>query len=78
MFVAERDSYPNLVKDYGNHPVSTDGGIWYPQTCEFLKMDHHIHSSLEKSLIERKICNKSKIKPKFLMTISHVENKTAN
>ena len=45
----------NLVKDYGNHPVSTDGGIWYPQACEFLQMDHHIHSSLEKSLIERKM-----------------------
>ena len=37
----------------GKHPVSTDGGTWYPQTCKFLKLDHHIHSSLEKSLIER-------------------------
>lgn len=54
MFVAER-FLSNLVKDYGNHPVSTDGGTWYPQACEFLQMDHHIHSSLEKSLIERKI-----------------------
>ena len=54
MFVAER-FLSNLVKDYGNHPVSTDGGTWYPQACEFLKMDHHIHSSLEKSLIERKM-----------------------
>ena len=54
MFVAER-FLSGLVKDYGNHPVSTDGGTWYPQACEFLQMDHHIHSSLEKSLIERKI-----------------------
>ena len=54
MFVAER-FLSNLVKDYGNHPVSTDGGTWYPLACEFLQMDHHIHSSLEKSLIERKI-----------------------
>jgi putative transposase len=54
MFVAER-FLSNLVKDYGNHPVSTDGGTWYPQACEFLQMNHHIHSSLEKSLIERKI-----------------------
>ena len=53
-FVAER-FLSNLVKDYGNHPVSTDGGTWYPQACEFLQMDHHIHSSLEKSLIERKM-----------------------
>ncbi|MGI0000553.1 MAG: DDE-type integrase/transposase/recombinase [Nitrososphaeraceae archaeon] len=54
MFVAER-FLSNLVNDYGNHPVSTDGGTWYPQACEFLQMDHHIHSSLEKSLIERKM-----------------------
>ncbi len=58
MFVAER-FLSNLVKDYGNHPVSTtDGGTWYPQACEFLKMDHHIHSFFnkeEKSLIERKM-----------------------
>jgi putative transposase len=44
-----------LIKDYGKHPVSTDGGTWYPQSCEFLKLDHHIHSSWEKSLIERTI-----------------------
>jgi putative transposase len=54
MFVAER-FLSGLVKDYGNHPVSTDGGTWYPQACQFLKLDHHIHSPLEKSLIERRI-----------------------
>ena len=52
MFVAER-FLSGLVKDYGKHPVSTDGGTWYPQACEFLTLDHHIHSSWEKSLIER-------------------------
>ncbi len=52
MFVAER-FLSGLVKDYGKYPVSTDDGTWYPQACEFLKIDHHIHSSLEKSLIER-------------------------
>ena len=52
MFVAER-FLSGLVKDYGKHPVSTDGGTWYPQVCEFLTLDHHIHSSWEKSLIER-------------------------
>ena len=24
-----------------------------PQACQFLKLDHHIHSSYEKSIIER-------------------------
>ena len=52
MFVAERFIL-NLVKRYGEHPVSTDGGTWYPQACRFLKLKHHIHSSFEKSIIER-------------------------
>jgi putative transposase len=26
-----------LVRVYGKHPVSADGGTWYPQGCEFLK-----------------------------------------
>ena len=52
MLVAER-FLSGLVKEHGNHPVSTDGGTWYPQACRFLNLDHHIHSHLEKSLIER-------------------------
>jgi putative transposase len=52
MFVAER-FISGLVNAYGKHPASTDGGTWYPQACRFLKLDHHIHSPLEKSLMER-------------------------
>ncbi len=53
MFVAEC-LLSNIVEEYGEHPVSTDGGTWYPlQACKFLKLDHHIHSSFEKSIIER-------------------------
>ena len=53
MFVAEK-FISNLIKIYGKHPiVSTDGGTWYPQACEFLKLEHHLHSSFEKSIIER-------------------------
>ena len=52
MLIAE-SFLSGVVRYYGNHPISTDGGTWYPQACEFLKMDHHIHSPLEKSLIER-------------------------
>jgi hypothetical protein len=29
------------------------GWSWYPQACQFLKLMHHIHSSFEKSIIER-------------------------
>ena len=53
-FVAER-FLSNVIKEYGEHPVSTDGGTWYPQDCQFLKLNHHLHSSYEKSIIERTI-----------------------
>ncbi len=55
MFVAER-FLSHIVEEYGKHPVSTDGGTWYPQACKFLKIGHHIHSvvyKIEKSIIER-------------------------
>ena len=54
MLIAERVLSKNIDK-YGKHPsVSSDGGIWYPhQACQFLKLQHHIHSSYEKSLKER-------------------------
>ncbi|MDN5867646.1 MAG: hypothetical protein L0H55_09645 [Candidatus Nitrosocosmicus sp.] len=52
MLIAER-FIDDLVRIHGKHPISTDGGTWYPQACRFMKLDHHVHSSLEKSLIER-------------------------
>ena len=52
MLIAER-FLSDIVRNYGNHPVSTDGGTWYPMACQFLGLKHHIHSTLEKSLIER-------------------------
>jgi len=50
MFVAER-FLSSLVHTYRKHPVSTDGGTWYPQACRFLNLKHHLHSPMEKSLI---------------------------
>jgi putative transposase len=52
MLIAER-FISSLVQIHGEHPVSTDGGTWYPMACRFLNLNHHINSSLEKSLIER-------------------------
>ncbi len=53
MFVAER-ILSQVINKYGLHSVSSsDGGTWYPQACKFLKLVHHLHSSYEKSLIER-------------------------
>ena len=52
MFVAER-FLSQVVNKYGLHSVSFSWWYWYPQACRFLKINHHIHSSFEKSLIER-------------------------
>ena len=55
MFVVER-FISKVVKAYGSNSVSTGGGIWYPpQACRFLKLQHHLHSYFEKSLVERTI-----------------------
>ena len=42
-----------IVRDCGKHPVFTYGGYYHPQACRFLKLNHHIHPSYEKSVIER-------------------------
>ena len=47
MFVAER-FLSKVIEEYGRHPVSTDGGTWYPQACRFLKLHHHLNTSYEK------------------------------
>ncbi len=52
MPIAER-FIEGLVKTHGKCPVSTDGGTRHPQACRFSNLKHHIHSPLEKSLIER-------------------------
>ena len=43
----------SLVDKYGRHTVYTDGGTWYPEACNILKLKHYLHSSFEKSLMER-------------------------
>ena len=76
MFVAERFIL-NLVKRYGEHPVSTDGGTWRPQACRFLRLHHHIHSPYEKSIMERTV-NTSKIGLKISMIIFLAEKPNTN
>jgi putative transposase len=55
MFVAMEKFIAGLTKVITNILISfnRDDGTWYPQAWKFLKIRHHIHSSLEKSLIER-------------------------
>ncbi|HXT84834.1 MAG TPA: hypothetical protein VN704_10985 [Verrucomicrobiae bacterium] len=53
MFVAKEHFLSNIVYEYGKHPISTDDDTWYPQACRFLNLHHYLHSSFEKSIIER-------------------------
>ena len=77
MLIAER-FLSGVVRYYGNHPVSTDGGTWYPQACEFLNMDHHIHSPLWRKASLKQPCSTLRIGPNALMTTFHVKKKIAN
>ena len=53
MFVAYR--FLSVRFDPDSRKAFSFYGWWYmyPQDCQFLKLEHHIHSSLEKSLIEK-------------------------
>ena len=53
MLVAERFIIASLINNkFDKCPVSTDCGTWYPpQACQSLDVEHHIHSSFEKSII---------------------------
>ena len=42
----------HLIRKYGKHSLSTDSVKPYPQECRFLNLEHHLKSSLEKSIIE--------------------------
>ena len=52
MLVAEK-FIRSLVSNYGKHIVYTDGGTWYDEACEVIGLKHYLHSSIEKSLMER-------------------------
>ena len=52
MFVAE-NFIRSLVSKYGKHTIYTDGGTWYDQACNAIGLKHYLHSSIEKSLMER-------------------------
>ena len=46
---------PGSIKIYGKHTVYSDGGSWYPEACSYLGLKHLLHSTFEKSIIERSI-----------------------
>ena len=53
MLIAEK-FIRSLVSNYGKHTVYTDGGgTWYHEACSIIGLKHYLHSSIEKSLMER-------------------------
>ncbi|HSF50061.1 MAG TPA: hypothetical protein VLA74_04795, partial [Nitrososphaeraceae archaeon] len=70
MLIAEK-FIRSLVEKYGKHTVYTDGGTWYDQACNVLRLKHYLHSPLKKSLMER-VNQYFKDRIKVLMTIIHV------
>jgi putative transposase len=54
MLVAE-SFLKSLIRLYGKHIVYSDGGTGYPEACNSLGLKHILHSSYEKSIIERAI-----------------------
>ena len=47
MLVAEK-FIRSLVERYGTHSMYTDGGTWYDEACNALRLKHYLHSPLEK------------------------------
>jgi putative transposase len=42
MLVAEK-FIRSLVENYGKHTVYTDGGTWYDEACDVLRLKHYLH-----------------------------------
>jgi putative transposase len=53
MSVMAKRFLSELLKLFRKHPISTYDGILYPlYKCQFLKLKHNLHSTIEKSIIE--------------------------
>ena len=77
MFVVVECFLSGFLEEHGEHPLSTDGGTWYPQACGFLRVEHHVHSPHEKSIIERMV-QYIKDRTDNLMTVFHAKRRDAN
>ncbi|HSF51311.1 MAG TPA: hypothetical protein VLA74_11170 [Nitrososphaeraceae archaeon] len=38
----------SLVEKNDNHIVYPDGGTWYDEACNLLRLKHYLHSQLER------------------------------
>jgi transposase-like protein len=69
MLIAEQ-FIRSLVSKYGRHTVYTDGGSWYNEACNVLRLKHYLYSPLEKSLMER-VNQYFKDRIEYLMVLSN-------
>jgi putative transposase len=64
VFLAFRISYNRSILDahtflkelrnrYGRKPIWTDEGLFYPEACRYLRLEHHVYPTEWKNLIER-------------------------
>ena len=60
------------------HPISTDGGTWYPQACQVFETKTSSSFSVMKKASLKERYSMLRIEPSALMTIFHVERKIAN
>ena len=67
--MCQNDKFTHLIKIHGKNNISTDGDMYPSQSCKFLKVDHHLLFSYEKSIIIERTMQYIKIGPKVLMTI---------
>ncbi len=44
MMIAEK-FIRSLVEKYGKYTVYSDGGTWYNEACNILRLKHYLHSS---------------------------------
>ena len=43
----------DLRRRYGLRPIWTDEGVWYPEACRWLRLEHRVYGIEWKNLIER-------------------------
>ncbi|MDQ6723488.1 MAG: hypothetical protein M3Z01_04400 [Thermoproteota archaeon] len=54
MFIVAPERFlSGIVKQYGEHPISTDGDTWYLQDCKFENESPYSFLFRKKSIIER-------------------------
>jgi hypothetical protein len=81
MFVVTERFLSDVVGKYGEHSVTATycSGIWYPhQAYSSLKLNHHLHTSYEKSIIFERNMLYIIDRTENLMIIFHVERRNVN